>query len=473
MRGMRMWLGAGLVLAVVGQGRAQAIDRADDSRCLAIVHANVLPMTSDTVLSDHAVLVRNDRIVEVIPMARFEAPAGAEVLDAAGRYVLPGLVDFHVHLRAESELASYLRHGVTTVVNMRGTPAHLEAREALRRGELVGPRLFTTGPLLDGDPPIWSGDATRVVTSPAEARAAVSEHVAAGYDFVKVYNNLDPAVLEVVVEEARAANLAVVGHLPRRPVREEGLSRALEAGIDMIAHGEEVFFTHFGGAPDSLMRTGGYVPPTADEIHGVAERIAAAGVAVTPNLSFIEMTARMLVDLEAVLDDAEFERLEAGVRETWRERNPIQRPDIEAFAARERVKSEVVRRLTKALHEAGAPLLAGTDAAAPGMYPGKSLHVEIAELTEAGLEPFEALLAASGNAGDFLAAHLANAPRLGRVTSGYAADLLIVDEDPRAVPRALAHPWQLVVRGRVLPSGERPEVSHCKHSCNPAASLDP
>ncbi len=451
MRRMRTLLGAGLVLVAAGQGQAQARDRGDDGRCLAIVHANVLPMTSDTVLADHAILVRDDRIVEVVPMARFEAPAGAEVLDVAGRYVLPGLVDFHVHLRAESELDSYLRHGVTTVVNMRGSPAHLEAREAMRRGEFVGPRLFTTGPLLDGDPPIWSGDATRVVTSPAEARAAVSEHVAAGYDFVKVYNNLDPAVLAVVAEQARAANLAVVGHLPRRPVREEGLTRALEAGIDMIAHGEEVFFTHFGGAPDSLMRAGGYVPPTADEIHGVAERIAAAGVAVTPNLSFIEMTARMLEDVETVLGDPEFERLEAGVRETWRERNPTQRPDAEAFAARERVKSGVVRRLTKALHDAGVPLLAGTDAAAPGMYPGKSLHVEIAGLIEAGLEPFDAFAAATRNAGDFLSEHVADVPRLGRVAPGYAADLLVVDQDPRTEPRTLEHPWRVVVRGSVLP----------------------
>lgn len=446
-----MLLGVGLVLALMGEGRARAVDRGDDGRCLAIGHANVLPMTSDTVLSDHAVLVRDDRIVEVVPMARFKAPAGVEVLDAAGRYVLPGLVDFHVHLRAESELASYLRHGVTTVVNMRGSPAHLEAREA-QRGELVGPRLFTTGPLLDGEPPIWSGDATRVVTSPAEAREAVTEHIAAGYDFVKVYNNLDPAVLSVVVDEARAANLAVVGHLPRRPVRDEGLTRALEAGIDMIAHGEEVFFTHFGGAPDSLMRTGGYLPPSAAEIRRAAELISATGVAVTPNLSFIEMTARMLEDLEAVLDDPEFERLEAGVRETWRERNPTERSDVEAFAARERVKSGVVRRLTKALHEAGALVLAGTDAAAPGMYPGKSLHVEIAGLIDAGLEPFDALAAATRNAGDFLAEHVADAPRLGRVAPAYAADLLMVDQDPRTEPRTLERPWRVVVRGRVLPT---------------------
>lgn len=452
MRGMGMLLGAGLVLAVAGQARAQAVDRGADGRCFAIVRADVLPMTSDTVLWDHAVLVRNGRIVDVVPMGHFEAPAGAEVLDAAGRYVFPGLVDFHVHLRAESELASYLRYGVTTVVNMRGSAAHLEAREALRRGELVGPRLFTAGPLLDGDPPIWSGDATRVVTNPTEARAVVAEHAAAGYDFVKVYNNLDPDVLEVVVEEARAANLAVVGHLPRRPVREEGLTRALEAGIDMIAHGEEVFFTHFGGAPDTLMRTGGYAPPSAGEIRRAAERIAAAGVAVTPNLSFIQMTARMLDDLEAVLGDPEFERLEDGVRDTWRERNPTKRSDLDAFAARERVKSGVVRRLTKALHEAGAPLLAGTDAAAPGMYPGKSLHVEVAELIDAGLGPYEALAAATRNAGEFLAAHVSNAPRLGRVAPGYAADLLIVDENPRAVPGTLARPWRVIVRGRVLPS---------------------
>jgi Tol biopolymer transport system component len=422
---------------------------------LVIVDVNVLPMTDDTVLLNHSVLVRDGRIVAVVPTEQSAVPAGARVLDAEGRYLLPGLVDFHVHLRAESELDAYLRYGVTTIVNMRGTPELLETREALRRGVLTGPRLFTAGPLLDGDPPIWNDDGTRVVTTPAEARTVVAEHVRAGYDLVKVYNNLDPDVLTAVDEAAREAGLAVVGHLPRRPARSEGLRRGLDAGIDLIAHGEEVFFTHLGGAPDSLVRSGAYAPPTDDEIRQAAELIALRGVAVTPNLSFVAMTARMLSDIDAVFTDPEFERLASATREMWREENPTRRPDLEAFTARERVKFDVVRRLTAALHEAGVTLLVGTDASAPGMYPGRSVHVELAELREAGLDSYAVLAAATRNAGDFLAEHVAGAPAIGRIAPGYAADFLVVEEDPRDDLGTLARPWRVFRGGWTVLDGSR------------------
>lgn len=430
-----------------------------DPADLVIVDVHIVPMTADTVLMDHAVLVRHGRITAVTPMTRLVVPAGAAVLDTDGRYLVPGLVDFHVHLRSERELDAYLRHGVTTIVNLRGTPDLLVTRAELGDGSLIGPRMFTSGPLLDGDPPIWSGDGTRVVTTADEARAAVAEHVAAGYDFVKVYNNLDPDVLAAVDEAAREAGLAIVGHLPRGPVRSEGLRRGLEAGIDLIAHAEEIFFTQFGGAPDSLIRSGAFIPPTDDELREVAELVASHGVAVSPNLSFVEMTARMLADLDSVLADPEFESLHPATREMWREQNPTSRADLEAFTARERLKYVFVRRMTAALHDAGVPLLVATDASAPGLYPGKSAHVELAALHEAGLPPLEVLRVATRNAGDFLARHVADAPAIGRVEPGYAADLIIVGGDPRADLSVLARPWRVLRDGRPVYGGSHGESS--------------
>lgn len=423
---------------------------AEAETAVAIVNVNVLPMTTDTVLTDQSVVIRGGRIAAMGPTERVDIPTGAQVIDAAGRYMLPGLIDSHVHLRSESELESYLRHGITTVVNMRGTQWHLDTRDAISAGELTGPRIFTAGPLLDGDPPIWSGSATRVVTTAAEARAAVAEHVDAGYDFVKTYNNLDPDLLEVVVAAAHERGFAVAAHLPRRPVRSEGLRRAARAGIDLIAHGEEVFFTHFGGAPDSLIRAGLYAAPSDDEIMRAARMIRDAGVAVVPNLSFITMTARMIEDLEAVYDDPEFDRLDPDVQEMWREQNPTRRPNLVAFTARERAKRDVVRRLTLALHELGAPLLLGTDASAPGLYPGASAHVEIAELVSAGLTPYDAISTATRVPGIFISEHLRGAPPLGAIAPGQSADLLLVDGSPLADPGTLARPWRVLRDGRVV-----------------------
>ena len=415
---------------------------------LAIVGAHVVPMTRDTVLRSHTVLVENGTIARIGPDGSFEIAEGTSRLDANGRYLLPGLIDTHVHLRAESELQSYLRHGVTSIVNMRGTPALLAARGEAR--DSATPRIFTSGPLVDGDPPIWSGEATRVVTTAEDARDVVAEHVRQGYDLLKVYNNLDPELLDIIVREALAANLAVVGHLPRRPVRSEGLTQALQAGVDLIAHGEEVFFTHFGGAPDSLLGTGRYAMPGDSAIADVAARIRSAGAAVTPNLSFIAMTARMLDDLDAVFADPEFARLDPGVQEMWREQNPTRRRDLEQFTARERVKYQVVRRLTLALAEAEVPLLLGTDASAPGMYPGASAHVELAELVAAGLTPYQALAAGTSAPGGFLVRHVRGAPRLGLVARGHAADLLLIDRNPLEDVAALQNPWRVIAAGRVV-----------------------
>lgn len=446
----RSGLGAVLVAttAVFTSVNAGAQDPGEPPVVQAIVHANVVPMDRERVLRDHTVVIHGDRIVSVGPSREVVPPKGARIVDAAGRYLLPGLVDAHVHVRAESELRSYLQHGVTTVINMRGTPEHLALRGRIERGEVVGPTLYTTGPLLDGDPPIWTGSSTRVVTGPEAAPRIVGDHVEQGYDLVKVYNNLAPAALSAVVHEAHAAGLGVVGHLPRRPVRKRGLRVALAAGLDMIAHGEEIFFTHLGGAADSLLDQDRYVRPSETELREVALLVRDAGAAVTPNLSFIAMTARMLDDIDAVFSNPLFERLEPGVREMWREQNPTRRSDLEAFRRREVVKYRVVRRLTRILSEEDVPLLAGTDASAPGLYPGFSLHVELRELSEAGLPPFEVLVATTRAPNRFLTDHVPGARPAGIVAVGRAADLILVDGNPLENLDVLSSPDRVMSRGR-------------------------
>lgn len=433
-----------LALALTGLSASSGQESPD---VLAITHASVVPMDRERVLRDHTVLVREGRIVRVGPSGELDPPRGSQVLNADGRYLLPGLVDFHVHLRAEAELDAYLRHGVTTVVNMRGSPWHLALRDRIARGEVVGPRIYTAGPLIDGDPPIRTGSGTLVVSDRARAPSVVQDHLDRGYDLVKVYNNLRPEVLRAVVREAHAAGLPVAGHLPRRPVRTEGLQAGLDAGLDLIAHGEEVFWTEFGGATDSLLRQNRYRPPSDSALRDAARRIKAAGAAVTPNLSFIVMTDSMLTDLEAVFSGPHFKQLAPDVREMWRDQNPTRREDPELFAGRIEALYGVVRRLTRFLEQEGVVLLAGTDASAPGLYPGRSLHVELRELLRAGLSRYDALVAATRAPGDFLAEHVADAPRVGVVAEGRPADLLLVSGNPLEYISVLRRPERILVRG--------------------------
>jgi imidazolonepropionase-like amidohydrolase len=419
---------------------------------IAFVNAHVVPMTSDVVLPARTVVVQGERIVEVGPSEAVRLPAGTRTIDASGKYLMPGLVDSHVHLRAETELDAYARYGVTTVVAPRGTEAVLALRDRVRSGALDGPRIFTAGPLLDGDPPIFPGGATRVVTGAAEAGEAVEAHCRAGYEFVKTYNNLLPERLREIVAGAHACGLPVIAHLPRRPVREDGLRAALAAGVDVIAHGEEIFFTHLRGASDARLAQ----PDAAvseDDIDTAVRAIREAGTYVTPNLSFIAMTARLLDDAEALFADPEFARLAPDVQQLWRNQHPGRRPDVEAFKRRELVKRAAVVALTARLQSAGVPLLLGTDASAPGLFPGRAAHLELEELVASGLTPFQAIATGTRTPGRFFAERVRriSGPPLGIIERGAAADLVLLGADPLADVRHMALIEGIMLRGRWRP----------------------
>lgn len=430
----------------------QALDLPGDapltgaSDTLVVHGVSIVPMTGDTVLGARTVVIV-DGIIDRIFEAGDLAPAAGEAIDGRGRYLVPGLIDFHVHLRDESELLSYLAHGVTTVVNMRGSPEHLRLAGCIANGEVLGPWLYSSSPLIDGVPPIWDGPGTVAVTSPDEARTAVEEQARLGYDLIKTYNNLDQAWLQEVVDAAGREGLAVVGHIPRNPDRSTALPRALDAGMAMIPHGEEIFFTQLGGAADRTMGDAPR-PIEPDRIREAARLVAEAGAAVTPNLSFIAMTARMLDDLEAVLEHREAGYLSPAVLEMWQESNPTRRDDLERFKAREAIKRPVVRALTLELQRLGVPLLLGTDASAPGLYPGWSAILELEELVAAGLTPYEALSAGTRTAGAFLERHVPDARSVGTIEPGKGADLILVEGNPLMNVSALHDPVGVVLRGR-------------------------
>lgn len=341
---------------------------------------NVIPMDTERILEDQTVVVRDGVITALGPSDSVEIPQNTRVVDGRGLYLMPGLTDFHVHLRSTDELRSYLAYGVTTIVHssgaMSGAPDLLRYREQLEGGEMLGPRLFTTGPILDGDPPIFGGVST-VVTTPAEGCSVVEDQKRAGYNFIKVYNNLQPEVFAAVADEAGEQGMAVLGHIPRVAGRDQELQRALEAGMDLIAHWEEYFFTYFHGDVESSLDRGEVPHPDEALIPDAVRMTKDAGAAVIPNLSFVAMTRRMLDSLEVVLADPETKYLHLDVLEMWREQNPTGRRDLERFDMREQGKYDFLKRLTKALHDAGIPLILGSDASAPGLFPGKSAHLEL------------------------------------------------------------------------------------------------
>ena len=426
----------------------------EKDRSLAFVNVHVIAMTAERVLYNHTVIVRNGQIAAIRRTKRGARVQADTIIDGGGKqYLIPGLADLHVHLRSPDELVSYLAFGVTTILHlsgaMRGAPDLLRYRAQLRQDELLGPTLFTSGPNVDGDPPIFPSVSV-VVKTAVEARRVAAEQKRAGYDLIKVYNRLSPDAYTALVAAARELGLAVVGHIPRQV----GLEGALQEGQAMIAHGEEYFFTYFGGASDARLQAGSVSMPDESRVPQIARATRKANVAVTPNLSFIAVTKRMLEDVEGVFQDAEAKYLHPDVLRMWQSNNPTKRPDREQFAARERVKYPFVQRLTRGLNQAGVLLLLGTDSSAAGLFPGRAAHLELRELVAAGLTPYQALATGTRNAGQFIAAQVRGADRFGTITVGGRADLVLLDRNPLENIDHTLTIAGVMARGRWLPGAE-------------------
>lgn len=392
---------------------------------VAFVDVHVLPMDDDRVLHGQTVLVEDGVVSRVGPVGSFEVPDDATTVEGRGsRFLVPGLVDAHVHLpRASADpFPLFLANGVTTVFNLSGDEAHLDLRDRMRSPDAVGPSVLTSGPFVSEE----------TVRTGSEARAEVRRQAEAGFDLIKLHGRISEEAYVALLDEADRLNIPVVGHAPRNlPV-----SALLEHGQAGVVHAEELIYTHLSGLDPERARA-------------LAGRVADAGIWVTPTMT----TFRSITEqwgrpdgLQARLDRPDARHLPPSVRKAWLEDNVYTgRP------ARERARIEAMndfhRPLVTALHEHGVRLLAGTDTPLPGLAPGYALHDELDELAGAGLSDLEVLRAATVTAGDFVRSEVDPASTLGRIVEGGVADLLLVEDDPRAARSTLRSPVGVMARG--------------------------
>ena len=387
----------------------------------AVLHHVTVVNPGEAPLRGRSVVVRGDRIERIVPTPP-DAPTGP----FAGAVVVPGLVDLHVHHPPPFALGErrlfallFLAHGVTSVRDTGGAwPESLRGHaRAIREGRLAGPRVFSCGPFLDGDPPSWPG--ARVVHDAAEARVAVDELVAAGYDCAKIYNELDAGAVDGILAAARDVGLPVVAHVPFRVP----LVRLREVEVQHLMGLRE----DWHAVPDASLDA--YVRTSVDR-----------ALRHTPTLVTFVRATRILEAGHWAADPIG-RLLPRYHREVlWNPaRNPLAREQ-----ATDPERPETMKRAVARLHAAGVPVLAGTDTLNPFVVPGHALHEELGHLVEAGLAPAEAWAAASWRAGEALAV-----PGLGRITEGAPADLLLLDADPTRDLAALAGLRAVVAAGRL------------------------
>jgi len=441
-----------IICAILPACQPSSPQRWDGGRVghIAFVDVTVLTMTEgDEMLAGQTVLVSGDSIVAIGAAADVQVPIEATIVEGADRFLMPGLADLHVHLEHSDDtriLDLFLANGVTTVRNMDGRPYIVEWRDLIERGKMGGPRIITAGPILDGDPPVR--DDNLAIGSTDEARAAVRAQAAAGYDFVKVYTNLSPDSYAAIVEEAAVHGMAVAGHVPRDlPVED-----ALASGMWSIEHVTEL--GDMVEADDSPYRDGWHwsklylaMPVDTTRYTGVAARVASSGVGIASTTVQADRALAPRNTIDAWLLRPEMAYIGKEVLDFWEQlaTRPVDRMDAADWALIDAGRENRLR-LVRALHEAGAVLLLGTDTPNPFVVPGFSVHEELANYEEAGIDRMRILELATREAARFLGV----LEEAGTVAAGKRADLILLDADPTESLATLRRPVGVMAAGRWL-----------------------
>ena len=439
--------GASTALDPSGEGTQTQLKR---NQTVAFVNVNVVPMDSERVIGGQTVIVKDGLIAALGPANKIKAPAGALTVDGRGKYLMPGLADMHVHFEVFSEQANntmlklFVANGVTTVLNLFGTPGFLDLRERVKRGETFGPTIYTSGPFISNSPlpPPSAEDVERAVIAQKQA----------GYDVIKIHGDFSREAYHKVFEIARREGLRVIGHLPRNL----GVEAAFEEKQDAIAHAEEYLYAYFFFKPltapadrtqEARLK---WIADQASRIPSVAEATAKAGIWVSPTLTVYHGIGLQVSDIDSMLKRPEMKYLPAPLASRFAPANNtyihrFKKETAPVFLA----QADLLSKLVKGLRDAGVKLLAGTDTPVPSVVPGFSLHDELRELVAAGLSPYEALRMATANAAEFL-----RTDKFGIIAEGKTADLILLEANPLADVSNASRRAGVMLKGRWLTEEE-------------------
>src|SRR5579864_4128928 len=425
---------------------------------LVIAHATVINPATSFMQPDTTVVVQGNRIISVSSSQAFHIPTGARVIDATGKYLVPGLRDMHGHTAFGNWfpggraiiLPLFLANGVTGVRDMGGDVAVLQAwHNQIEAGQLTGPHIVFSGPMLDGYLPDGKNlrfPSSVAVTSPADARAAVDSLVAQHVDFIKVQSLLSLESYLAAADEAHKRGLPIVGHVFDK-VR---ITQVVAAGQKSIEHlmgsfegcsSQEDKFIHGQGSLQLLLTTND--PKKCDDLIRLLARTQTWQV---PTLAW-QRGGTFLDQL-----DWQHQPLDRYVPAywrdvTWKRFKEEMMPDLlhDPLAQRSEYFARNLQ-MVGTMHRAGVPFMAGTDTAA-GIYimPGFSLHDELANFVDAGFTPMEAWQTATSNPAKFLGRNDA-----GKIEAGSVADLVLLNADPLQNIRNTGKIAAVIANGKYL-----------------------
>ena len=403
-------------------------------RSAVITHVNVLTMDSHNLLYDQTIVVR-DGWIETVQPASAAVPADLPVIEGRGRYVMPGLIDLHVHVLDRSYAKSALAAGVTTVRNMGGYNYQLKWRDELNNGEWYGSRLVLSSPIFNS---IEQGDPMSHfrVNNPQRARQAVQAFIAAGYDFIKVYEGLHAEVYEAILQEAAALGVAVAGH-PSYDLMQQNLTAL--GHLRSFEHTEEVFdgFLQQQKSPKKLVEA--------------ADFLKAHKIILVPTLAVNQELTLLSTQKQAYLDNQDLAAINPFAQFVY-EQTSFKRwlaasPELGEYNQQ---VDDYLRYITLNLYQRGVVLGLGSDAGALVGVPGPATIREIMLMIDAGIPITETLRSATVNAAEVLG----KSTELGRIKPGFSADLLLLSANPEVHPETLLNPELVMQQGRAFTEDE-------------------
>ena len=448
----------------------------------AFTHGTVIDTITGSELPDYTVLVNRGLIATVGPTSQVDIPEQATVVDATGKYLIPGLADMHIHSDEDDRIDPPLQvvSGVTLVREMWGKAYHHDWRRRVDDGTLLGPQWVIGSKLIDGVPSLWSdipgGHEADLITirNVEEVRRAVGQAQDSGADFLKVYSRVPAELYPVLLDEAARRDIPVMGHRPDRvqltDVIERGqrslehvhalwpaMSRnaeSLEQAMAEIAPkpGDGVLYTDWFQQLNEVEWNAAntYSPYAAKDIF---ERMVANDVAYTPTL----VMHRLLDNpASARMQDDRMRYVASETRDFW----PVV---LDMIYTRGRTADEGAKRLllfewrlhaVAAMAAAGVRILAGTDLGTGFLYPGFALHEELELFARAGLSPLRALQTATIEPARFLGKD----HERGSIRPDNVADLVILNANPLDDIRNTQRIHSVMVRGRYLGPDDRRRI---------------
>lgn len=400
------------------------------SNSFVLRHVNVLTMRDDNILKNQTIVVQNGMISNIVSDS-VAYPDDLQVIDGKGQFVMPGLMDLHVHILDRSYAKSALAAGVTTVRNMGGFPYHLKWQKELENGKWFGARIITSSPIMNS---MAQGDPLShfMVDDPMIARKAVRDFIREGYDFIKVYEGLNATVYQAILDEANKLGVAVAGH-PSYALMASAPHQ--HASLRTFEHTEEIYdgFLHQQHDPEGAL--------------AAAHFLARHTITLVPTLAVNRELTRLSNEKQAYLDEVDLNGMNPFARAIYEQTSFKRWLNASPELAQYNLKTDAYfHELTRLMHEQGVQLALGSDAGALTGLPGPASVDELLLMADAGIDHFSILQAATAQAANVLFLD----DKLGQLAPDYQADMLVLKENPLISLATLRQPEMVIQQGRIF-----------------------